>query len=122
MSVGPASNSLCLTPPLGSHVATLATALLKTAASCIFGESTSLLATASTLYASATPRISTTACEGGVTAAKRVWPWATFLYYNLFCANSMWVGGNGGIVASGIRKLHKGTILGMLVVVLILGG
>jgi hypothetical protein len=33
----------------------------------------------------------------------------------------MWVGSNCGIVAGGIRKLHKGTILGMLATIFILG-
>jgi hypothetical protein len=109
VSERPSSNSLCLTSSFGSHVATLAAALLKSATTCIFWES---LITTSALHAtSATTSVSTTACERGITTAKRIWPGAAFLYCNLFCANSMRVGSNCSIVSSGICKFHEGTIL-----------
>src|SRR5271168_2086517 len=87
-----ASNSLCLTSSLGGDIATatLAAALLKSAAACVLGKATALTTAASPLHATpTTTNICTATSKRGVATAKSVWPWSAFFHRDLFCADSM---------------------------------
>ena len=107
-----ASNRLCLTSSLGRHIAAFATALLKSAATCVFWEAT--LTTTTALHAtSATTGVSSAAWERGVTTTISGWPRAAFFYSYLFRADGMRVGSHCSIVSSSICKFHEGAVLTM---------
>ena len=109
-----ASNSLCLTSSLGGDVATatLAAALLKSAATCVLRKGASLTTAASPLHATpTTTNICPATSKRGVATAKSIWPRSAFFHGDLFCADSMRVCPDRSIVSSGICKLHEGTVL-----------